>query len=127
MSTTKIMMMLIVLALVVFIWLAPSGYVIEVKSDAMVYKTNENRPLDELPIAFQAHKGAPLSLLGCIDDKSNVYLYVQNSDGVRGYLWDLQIKLIDSFDFSWDRLIFSMKNRVDSLQCHVMAHEYNRG
>lgn len=126
MSTARIITIMVGLALAAFVWLAPSGYVIEVKSDAMVYKIIENRPLNELPIAFQVHKGETLSLLGCLDHKGNVYLYIQNPDGARGYLWDFDFKLIDSFDFSWDRLMVSMKNRVDSLQCHVMVHEYNR-
>lgn len=61
------------------------------KSDAFVYQSAENKPLNERAPLSAISTGGRVEVLECIDIKSDQYLRVLTREGDVGYLYNLDI------------------------------------
>jgi hypothetical protein len=105
--------------------LSITGYDIEITSDVTLYSRLENVPFKDMNTAGYLHKEEKVGVLGCFDNKNNLYFVVETKEGMFTYLYDFKFKAIKTWYPTQAKLRFFFHEPLASLQCLIMIPEFS--
>lgn len=102
--------------LVVFCCYVATGYNIEFRKDTVVYARAENKPFEDMVKLGTIKRGLGGNVLGCLDDKTDIYIYVDSAIGT-GYVYDFNFKSKKSWTITMNKIKYFLNNPVEGIQC----------
>lgn len=111
--------------LLMLVTLSITGYDIEFTSDVTLYSRLENIPFKDMTVAEYLHREEKVGVLGCFDNKNNLYFVVETKEGIFTYLYDFKFKAIKTWYLTQAKLKFFFHEPLASLQCLVMIPEFS--
>jgi len=101
---------------VFFCFYVAAGYELEFNEDTVVYARAENKPFADMVQLGILKKGMAANALGCMDDKTDIYIYIDSALG-GGYLYDFNFKSEKAWSISMDKIKYILMHPVGGIQC----------